>query len=115
MALYLLTERPDYGAKIGTTPTVATAQYGDGYRQDTPVGINNASDVLTVQFTRKAAAAVALYRLLKSFAGAQRFMYQPLWLDAPAKFITTGEINLTSQNWDQHVVSATFQQVFDPD
>lgn len=114
MAYPSFDEVPDYGLKAGATPNVLTAQFGDGYRQDAENGLNTVGEVITAQFTRSLEDAHALRNVLKSYKGAQRFWWHPPGWAAPMLFITTGEIGLVSNNFGQHVVSATFTQVFDP-
>lgn len=106
---------PDYGAESSVTPNVVTAQYGDGYSQDTPLGINFLAQVWTVSFNKSPDFADEIYNFLMNLGGYQRFWWTPPRREIAIKCKTSGEIKKTETDAGQTTISTKFQQVFDPD
>jgi phage-related protein len=121
--LDIFTWQPDYGAQADVTPTVLTAQFGDGYSQDLPLGINSMPQVWTLKFNRDPNAADTdpggnaddIYNFLINQGGYQRFWWTPPRQEDAIKVKTTGKISKTETDAGQTTISCTFQQVFDPD
>jgi phage-related protein len=107
--------QPDYGAQVDVTPTVLTAQFGDGYSQDTPLGINSMPQAWTLKFNRQPDEADDIYNFLMNQGGYLRFWWTPPRRGMSIKVKTTGKISRTESDAGQTTISVTFQQVFDPD
>jgi phage-related protein len=58
-------------------PRVKTAQFGDGYRQDTPDGINNNLASWNLTFNRARAEIEAIAAFFTSKGGVERFTWTP--------------------------------------
>jgi len=121
--LDIFTWQPDYGAQADVTPTVVTAQFGDGYSQDAPLGINAMPQSWTLKFNRDSNALDSdpggnpddIFNFLMNQGGYQRFWWTPPRQNCAIKVKTTGKISKTETDAGQTTISVTFQQVFDPD
>lgn len=108
--------QPDYGAQADVTPNVLTAQFGDGYSQDIPLGINFMPQVWTLKFNRDPDTdADDIYNFLISQGGYKRFWWTPPRQAVAIKVKTVGKISKTETDAGQTTISCTFNQVFDPD
>jgi phage-related protein len=107
--------QPDYGASNSVTPNVLTAKYGDGYSQDQPLGINYIAQVWTLTFNRNHKEADQIYNFLMNQGGYLRFWWTPPRQEQAIKVKTTGKIGKAETDAHQTTITATFQQVFDPD
>lgn len=112
--LDIFTWVPDYGAQAAITPTVLTAQFGDGYSQDQPLGINAMPQTWTLRFNRSPDDADEIYQFLKNQGGYKRFWWTPPRHNQAVKVKTTGKIGKTETDSTQTTIDVTFQQVFDP-
>jgi phage-related protein len=110
----IFTWRPDYGAASSVTPTVLTAQFGDGYSQDQPLGINFMPQVWTLQFNKEPCEADEIFNFLMNLGGYQRFWWTPPRQEFALKFKTTGKISKTETDAGQTTIGVTFTQVYDP-
>ena len=113
--LDIFTWQPDYGAQNSVTPSVLTAQFGDGYSQDVAIGINSTPQVWTVSFNRDPDDADAIFQFLQNQGGVQRFWWTPPRQSDAIKVKTTGAYTKTETDAGQVTIGATFTQVFDPD
>lgn len=113
--LDIFTWLPQYGAQGSVTPSVLTAQYGDGYSQDTPIGINSTPQVWTLSFNNQPTIADAIFQFLQTKGGVTRFWWTPPRQTVPIKVKTTGAYTKTETDAGQVTIGVTFQQVFDPD
>jgi phage-related protein len=69
---------PDFGAAEKIKPKVLAAQFGDGYSQRSPDGINNMPRVWSVQFTLLDATTIdAIHDFLVTQAGVTAFTWTP--------------------------------------
>jgi phage-related protein len=107
--------QPDYGAQADVTPTVVTAQFGDGYSQDIPLGINSMPQTWTLVFNRLPDEADGIFNFLMNQGGYLRFWWTPPRQELAIKVKTTGKISKTETDAGQTAISVTFTQVFDPD
>src|SRR6266571_1195128 len=113
--LDIFTWLPQYGAKGSVPPTVLTAAYGDGYVQDIAVGINSTPQTWTLSFNNDPDTADAIFRFLQNQGGVKLFWWTPPRQSESIKVKTTGAYDKTETDAGQVTVTATFQQVFDPD
>lgn len=115
MSLDIFTWIPTYGAKLGVTPTLLSASYGDGYSQDMPAGINSNPEVWTLSFTLTPDEGDRCMDFFNRQGGYLRFWWTPPRYVNASKFKTTGEYAKTETNAGYVTVTATFMQCFDPD
>jgi|SRR6266566_3227944 len=113
--LDIFTWLPQYGAQASVTPNVLSAQYGDGYTQDIALGINSKAQVWTLSFNADPDTGDAIFRFLQNQGGVSRFWWTPPRQSDSIKVKTTGAYTKTETDAGQVTISATFQQVFDPD
>ena len=113
--LAIFTWLPNYGASSSITPNVVTAQFGDGYSQDTPLGINTLAQKWTLTFNVEPDVADEIHWFLIQQGGWQRFWWTPPRRENAIKVKTTGEIKKTETDAGQTTIEVTFLQVFDPD
>ena len=104
-----------YGSSRAVTPNILSADFGDGYSQDIPNGINSTPENVTLSFQLTPDDASSCYAFLKRQGGTKRF-----WLTLPdevdpIKVKTVGEFKKEWTNWGWYTVTATFKQQFDPD
>lgn len=103
-----------YGGAKAITPNLFSADFGDGYSQDIPNGINSNADVVTLTFQLAPSDASECWAFLKRQGGYKRF-----WLTLPdevdpIKVKTTGEFKHEWTNFGWYTITATFKQQFDP-
>lgn len=101
---------PAPGAAQDKTPRVRASQFGEGYQQRTPDGINTIARVWTLTFRRVTADVDAIDAFLTARNGAESFIWTPP-TGAAGKFIC--------KKWGETVpalvlqeISATFEEVF---
>lgn len=105
---------PSFG--VGSDPQVSliSSQFGDGYKQETPNGINYISDVFTLPFNNKSLSEGRdIIAFLRAHAGGIWF-----WFTDP---IMGQTIKVKCKKWAPVAsapgtisLSATFEQCFDP-
>lgn len=102
---------PSWGSDLDEEPTVAKAQFGDGYAQRVGDGINNRKQVWSLRFENLTSAnADTIIAFFRTRNGASSFTWTPPGL-SEAKFIC--------EKWKRsypdfsHTITATFEQVFD--
>lgn len=95
-----------------TTFDVLSAQFGDGYSQAVPNGLNNASDNWPVSFIGKAATIAPIEAFLRAHAGATSFYWTPPGGSQGLFRCAT----FTKQAMENgiYMLTATMQQVFAP-
>ncbi|MDR5646712.1 phage tail protein [Burkholderia cenocepacia] len=97
----------------GTTKfDVLVAQFGDGYSQRAPNGINNAADVWPVTFRNDAETIDAIYTFLKATRGAQRFEWTPPRRSKGVFVCDPQGIARHPEGGNVWTLTATFQEVF---
>ncbi|MTD34035.1 phage tail protein [Paludibacterium denitrificans] len=105
---------PDYSAKLSRAPRVLKAQFGDGYDQRVPDGINNNPQSWALTFNNRTNAdADAIDAFLSAQNGVTWFWWTPPRVNAAIKVVC--------EKWDKSeatfngtTVTATFDQKFDP-
>lgn len=101
------------GSSGSTTERVRKAQFGDGYAQRIPDGINSESSSFNLQFIGDAVTIGAILAFLQSHAGATAFNWTPLLWSAPALF-TCEKYSQPTKDGDAYTIAATFDQTFAP-
>lgn len=94
------------------TLRVRKAQFGDGYAQRIPDGINNRASSYNLMFVGDAATIGAILAFLDAHAGATSFYWTPL-LRAQALF-TCEKYSEPTKDGSAHTITATFDQTFAP-
>lgn len=100
---------PRPGAKTDSEPRIITANFGDGYSQRAPKGINPQLDKHSVSFRDTTAEVMRMVAFLKSHGGYKAFLFVP-----HGKF--TDEL-VICKKWDvaHHArwseLNATFEEV----
>jgi phage-related protein len=103
-----------YGGNKAFTPNLLTADFAEGYSQDTPNGINSTPETVTLTFQLSPDHAEDCYQFLKRQGGYKRFwMTLPDAVD-PVKVKTVGEVKKEYTSWGWYTVTAVFKQQFDP-
>lgn len=101
---------------VGTQGTTALrtrkAQFGDGYSQAVPDGINNASDSWPLSFIGDAATVQPIRDFLAAHKGASSFYWTPP-LGAQGLYRCEG-YQVQALGGGVYTLTATFQQVFAP-
>lgn len=70
---------PSYASEVPIKPRLRTIQFGDGYKQQSPDGINNILLSLNVKFDgRNQSEATAILHFLNTRAGAESFVFNAL-------------------------------------
>lgn len=103
---------PDQGVSTETSAKVRRAQFGDGYAQRAPDGLNSVREVWSVQFTLRTKAEInAIDDFLRAAKGSTAFD----WVTPKG-----GSGRYTCETWTPAYVhdgdcslTATFQQEFD--
>ena len=101
---------PQLNAQGATTYRVLKAQFGDGYSQRAPDGINNEVQSWPLSFTGTGAYVTPIRDFLRRHGGAGRFAWTPPL--GEAGLYVCGGFNLMPLGGDKYTLSATFEQVF---
>lgn len=91
---------------------VLKAQFGDGYAQTAPDGINNRSTSWPLSFTGTAAKVGAIAAFLDRHAGSRSFYWTPP-LGGQARF-KAGEYQPTDHGGGIFTIAVTFEESFSP-
>ncbi|WP_144154444.1 phage tail protein [Paraburkholderia sp. BCC1885] len=100
-------------ANLSGTATllVRKSQFGDGYTQRAPDGINNRSSSFNLQFVRDAATISAILAFLDAHAGATAFYWAPLLREQ--SLFTCETYSEPTKDGNVYTISAMFDQTFD--
>lgn len=101
---------PDYSAKVTYKPRIISAQFGDGYQQRAPDGLNHNLPTWSVTFTRAPSVIQAIDTFLHERKGVEPFNWvSPAGVNGA--YITSGEwaVSYDSPGWNS--LTATFAQV----
>lgn len=88
------------------------AQFGDGYSQSVPDGINNKTDTWPLTFTGYSADVSPIKAFLDATSGSTSFYWTPP-LGAQSLFRCT-DYTLQPLGGDLYTLAATFTEVFNP-
>lgn len=100
------------GAQGGNSFNVLSAKFGDGYEQDTSVGINNRKQQWSVSKTEKKALIEEIKAFLDAHKGAESFLWQSPF-DGLIR-VKASSYNLEPLGGIAWRISTTFTQVFYP-
>jgi len=111
MSFNTFTWKPDLGAQKQIKPNVHTMKFGDGYEARVANGINFVPMTWTLKFTRALYEATQIDEFLKGQAGLTAFN----WTDpsGTSSVYVCRQWDKAQQEFGVHVVSATFEQVFE--
>jgi len=112
MATQTFTWAPTVAGSSGdATLLVNKAQFGDGYAQRSPDGLNNRSSSYSLTFVGDAAKISAIMAFLDARAGGEAFYWTPL-LRAQSLF-TCEKYTEPTKDGDVYTMTAQFDQTFD--
>ena len=110
----------DWGESINSTmdeePRVRRSQFGDGYEQRTPDGINAVVQVWDLNFERvDDAIADEIIAFLRARAGVEAFDWTPRWGTSPIR-VKCGKWTRRPDGDGDGLsrISARFEQVYEP-
>ena len=104
---------PRVSSSGDTQPNVLSSQFGNGYSQRLPVGINNLAATWSVSFTGTETHLKPIQDFFIRHKGANHFLWSPPMAGQGA-FITAGGWQLQPHGGKKFTLSTTFQQVFNP-
>lgn len=104
--------RPLAGAQGNVSLRTRSAQFGDGYSQDVPDGLNNKVQSWPLQFSGRKATIQAIQDFLDDHAGARAFYWTPP-LGKQALFLVKQYSPMAGRG-GIYTISATFEQAFRP-
>ncbi len=104
---------PDYGLNAAPTFRVLRAQFGDGYEQRSPDGLNSVRRSWTVTWSVIGAEEKdALMSFLTQMGGVQSFFWtMPDTLEMVR--VTCDDPTATYDSFSNHTVTGTFREVFE--
>ena len=103
--------RPTQQARGKTTANVSRADFGDGYAQSVPNGINPWSRSWAVEFVGSRSEVGQIVSFLEAHAG-RSFLWAPLF--SAQGLYQCDEFEPAHQGGDVYTLSATFAQTFSP-
>lgn len=112
MATFTFT--PDFGAAADYKPRVRVTNFGDGYEQRVPDGINTARDAWSLRFAvRNDTETNAILAFLRARNAFEAFNWTPPGEVAPIRVICR-EWQRTFDSHDKNTIAATFIRVYEP-
>lgn len=96
-----------------TTDRTKYSQFGDGYRQEAPDGINTEINTWQLTFVGKADKIIAIRDFLRAHQGARSFYWAPP-LDVPLLWRCRARTPPLPLGGGNYTLSATFDQSFVP-
>lgn len=102
------------GTTLESTPTTVRTQFGDGYAQEAPAGLNPLGRQWTLPW-RGVDDAVAdeMVAFFTAHIG-RTFVWTPLWETLPRKVKCTRWTRVQTEQAGISDISATFAQVYEP-
>ena len=102
------------GSSGETEPKVRRAEFGDGYIQRSPAGINSVRDVFTVMAKNiTPAQAEAIRSFMWARKGVEAFYWTLTDETTPRKFICS-KWDFEFADFGARTMKLTFEEVFDP-
>lgn len=104
-----------FAQPTGTTEfRVLTAQFGNGYNQRTPDGVNNVIETWNIQSIPTSATDMAtIVSFLSGKYGTTAFLWTPPGASSALKWICKNYSIQCSQIKDEYVISANLERVYD--
>lgn len=103
---------PAPGAQSKPEIKLWKTDFGDGYNQPTPAGINHMRDVLSLTWELlETSEKSAIVSFLKERGGAEPFYYQ-MHGEASSILYTCDDYTVTAMEADLWTITATFRQCF---
>lgn len=117
MEVFSWVESP--GTQVVIEPRYGRTQFGDGYMERAPAGLNPITQRWQVQFraidTGPADAIDAFFRArVNAISGLEAFEWWPLWAAGPIAVICTAWTRTQDDEVDTSTIVATFEQVHEP-
>jgi phage-related protein len=103
------TALPDYSVSIDLVPKVLKAQFGDGYEQRLPDGLNNMLEQWSCTFKRNTDEAKAIYNFLKVRQGVESFNWTTP--DEVTKVFVCDKVARTVDECGWQTVNAVLREV----
>lgn len=105
---------PDFGAQKKTQPNVRVVKFGDGYEQRLAYGVNTQPKIWELKWSASSNAdADAIETFLEARGAVESFDWTPLEEATAYKFVCR-QWQRDHQYADINVITATFEQVFEP-
>lgn len=105
---------PDFGAQKKTQPTVRVVKFGDGYEQRLAYGVNTKPQNWTLRWSACSNSdADAIEAFFEARGAVESFDWTPIEQVTTYKFVCR-EWQREHQYADINVITATFEQVFEP-
>lgn len=113
MADWVWVESP--GTSVEQEPRVRAAQFGDGYQQRAPDGINTQPQSWSLAFNDVGDETAAdMVAFLRAQGGVLAFNYVPMWATAAIRVVCPSWRRTLGSQVGTSNVTATFDQVFEP-
>lgn len=115
--LDLFTYIPSWSTPLTTTPRILTAQFGDGYAQRVPDGLNTQPATYAVRFQKRTLAdAQAIQAFIMAHIAIPFLWTPPAPNDAQLQFVVNDKPAPTFvwEAFNSYTVTATFTQDFTP-
>lgn len=104
---------PDYPPTATRKPRVKSIQFGDGYEQRSPDGINTLPEIWDVQFNNRESTEIDdIEAFLSALNGVDYFQWTPPRSATQANYICR-QWQRTAVKGNLDSLTATFEQVFD--
>lgn len=100
------------GASTDIKYRTLSAQFGDGYSQAAPDGLNNSVKSIQLSFIGKSSELLPIINFLDAHGGARSFYYTPP-LGVQGIYRCKNP-QIKSDGADIHTITATFEQSFQP-
>ncbi|MDT8372130.1 MAG: phage tail protein [Gammaproteobacteria bacterium] len=101
---------PDQSASLTKSPRVRSIQFGDGYQQRVPDGLNTQPRTWSLTFNRNSIDIVDIEAFLVARNGVEAFDWTP-YTGLTGKWVCS-KWALTELSPDSQVLSAVFTEVF---
>lgn len=113
MATFPTEYSPEYGAQVETKHSVMRAQFGDGYIQRVPDGINSKRRVWSLNYKYKTADIDIIEDFINDTLGAEAFIWTPPRGPIGRWELKDGSMSRTVSNYGYEDLSVTFSEVFE--
>lgn len=112
---YLPDIPPDFGPQVSTRFSIDEVQFGDGYAQRRPAGLNPAQDSWPLRWSMLTRDEYErLYGFLRARFGVYAFWWQPPWETAAKRFICQELSGQQPTSARFGAINATFREDHNP-